>query len=85
MIIRMFRAALVREPAVEDIPKIFRAVIIQLLEGRPTEETLPEWVRKNLTRLRPTARIMPLRETDSVCSTSSTASTQTFQVENLPV
>lgn len=84
VIIRMFRAALVREPLVEDIPKIFRAVIIQLLEGRPTEETIPEWVKKNLTRLRPTARIVPLRDTDSICSTS-TASTQTFQVENLPV
>ncbi|KAI0219866.1 Protein RD3, partial [Lamellibrachia satsuma] len=59
VIIRMFRDALVREPPVEDIPKIFRAVIIQLLEGRPTEETIPEWVKKNLTRLRPASRIMP--------------------------
>ena len=84
VIIRMFRAALVREPLVEDIPKIFRAVIIQRLEGRPTEETIPEWVKKNLTRLRPASRIMPLLDTDSVCSTS-TSSTQMFQVENLPV
>ena len=84
VIIRTFRAALVREPHVEEIPKIFRAVIIQLLEGRPAEETFPEWVRKSLVNLRPASRIMPLRDSDSACS-CSTASSLTFQVDNLPV
>jgi len=67
-VILMFRDALVREPDVHEIPRIMRAVICQVLEGRPKEETMPEWVMRSitsLTKFRPNPRISPIHSVES--------------------
>ena len=62
-VILMFRDALVREPEVHEVPRILRAVICQVLDGRPKEETMPEWVMRSITSLskfRPNTRVSPI-------------------------
>ena len=62
-VIIMFRDALVRDPDVQEIPRILRAVLHQVLDGRPKEESMPEWVMKSITSLskyRPNPRISPI-------------------------
>lgn len=80
-IILMFRDALVREPEVHEIPRIMRAVICQVLEGRPKEESMPEWVMRSITSLakyRPNPRISPIaaeENAENCVSDNSTAPT----------
>ncbi len=54
-IITELRSCLQREPTVEEVPRLLRAVILQVLEGRPKEETMMEWMSKSLTKLRPSS------------------------------
>ncbi|XP_038069515.1 protein RD3-like [Patiria miniata] len=66
-IINRFRDVLAREPQVEEIPLLLNAVMHQVIQERPQEETLSEWVAKrtsSLTRLRNNVRVSPLN-TDS--------------------
>ena len=42
-IINRFRELLVREPRVEEIPLLLKAVMDQVIQERPQEETLSEW------------------------------------------
>ncbi|CAH1783089.1 unnamed protein product [Owenia fusiformis] len=54
----------VREP--NEVPKVLRACVLQVLERRPKEETMSEWVTKRATsltslRLRPSTRVAPVR------------------------
>lgn len=62
-VINSFRDALLSEPCVQDIPKIFRAVIIQILDIRPKDDTMSEWMMKSLKNLRKTSsinKVMPV-------------------------
>ena len=64
-VIMMFRGSLSREPPPHEIPRILRAIIIQILEGRPKEETMTEWVVKRTAslatlRIRPQSKVTPL-------------------------
>ena len=61
-VINNFRTALSREPKIQDISKIFKAVIIQLLDVRPKEDTMSEWMIKGLGKLRKPsiAKVMPV-------------------------
>lgn len=65
-VLSLFRDALLNEPKITDLPKIFKACINQVLEKRPKEESLVEWVTKRSVslgssslRLRPTIRVSP--------------------------
>lgn len=66
-IIGIFRDALVAEPPVDKLPRILRSAVIQVIEERPKEETLTDWVTKrtaSLTSLRisvrPNPKVTPL-------------------------
>ena len=65
-IITMFRDNLLREPSVEEVPRMLRAVVVMVLDGRPKEDTIPEWLSKSFTRLRPSSRvsISPITQDD---------------------
>ena len=56
-IISMFRDNILREPSVEEVPRMLRAVITTVMDGRPKEDTIPEWLSKSFTRLRPSSRV----------------------------
>ena len=85
-VIIMFRDSLLREPEVQEIPRILRAIIHQVLEGRPKEDTMPEWVMKSLTSLskyRPNPRVSPINSSEDAeakCASkrSSTSSSISF-------
>ncbi|XP_022098767.1 protein RD3-like [Acanthaster planci] len=67
-VINRFREVLVREPRVEEIPLLLKAVMHQVIQERPQEETLGEWVAKrttSLTRLRSNVRVSPLNTADA--------------------
>ena len=70
-IIQDFRTSLLRDPTIEEIPRLMRACILQVLEGRPKEDTMTEWMMKSLTKLRPSTRVVPIGDDSS--STSSTS------------
>jgi hypothetical protein len=60
-VINMFREALVNEPKIQDIPRILRAVINQVLDVRPKEDTMSEWMMKSLTKLKkPASKVTPV-------------------------
>ena len=60
-IITEFRKCLLQDRKPEDIPRLFRSVLLQVLDGRPKEETMSEWVMKSLANLRPnSAKIAPV-------------------------
>ncbi len=58
-VITSFREALVREPQVHELPRIMRAAVNTVLEGRPKEDTMPEWISKSLTSLSSMAKMRP--------------------------
>ncbi|XP_045166851.2 protein RD3-like [Mercenaria mercenaria] len=77
-VITLFRDSLLNEPTVKEMPHIMKACIKQVLDQRPKEETLTEWVTKrtiSLTniKLRPQSKITPtdIDITDDVESQST--------------
>ncbi|XP_048741575.1 protein RD3-like [Ostrea edulis] len=61
-ILSLFRDALFNDPLPSHLPQIMRSCIIQVIEQRPREETLSEWVTKrtlSLTRIRPNPKVSP--------------------------
>ncbi|XP_071477919.1 protein RD3-like [Diadema setosum] len=62
-IITRFREILTRRPEVKEVPQILKAVIIQVLQDRPPEETITDWMWKktnNLTKVKQNIRVHPL-------------------------
>lgn len=51
-VINIFREAVGVDVAVEEVPRLLRAAALQVLESRPKEETIPDWLTKSLTSLR---------------------------------
>ena len=60
MVISLFREGLLRKPDIQDISRIFRTIIRQVIDQRPKEETVAEKVIKNLNKVRPASRVTPL-------------------------
>ena len=63
-VISLFRDSLLNEPNVTDMPRIMKSCIQQILDQRPKEETLTQWVAKrtvSLTniKIRPQSKISP--------------------------
>lgn len=61
-ILSLFRDSLFNDPLPSHLPRIMRSCIIQVIEQRPKEETLTEWVSKrtlSLTRIRPNPKVSP--------------------------
>ncbi|XP_046556557.1 protein RD3-like [Haliotis rubra] len=63
-IISLFRDAVLRERPVRELPGVMRSCVLQVIEQRPREETLSEWVTKrtmSLTslKLRPNPKVAP--------------------------
>ena len=61
-ILSLFRDTLYNDPPPKDLPRILKSCISQIIEQRPKEETLTEWVTKrtlSLTRMRTHTRISP--------------------------
>ncbi|XP_060593479.1 protein RD3-like [Ruditapes philippinarum] len=88
-VITQFRDSLLNEPSVTDMPRIMKACIQQVLDQRPKEETLTQWVTKrtvSLTniKLRPQSKITPtdVDITDDVES-QSTIDTVCSRVEQI--
>ena len=88
-IITAFRDCLLNEPKVYELPRLMKACIRQVLDQRPKEESLTEWVSKktaSLTnmKLRPQTKIVPFAadmedvESQSTTSTESESRTQSF-------
>jgi hypothetical protein len=80
----------VRDPGEEEIPRLLRSVIHQVLEARPPrEESMPEWLMRSVTslsRYRPNPRISPIVDPgdgggSKKSSVASSASMQSFVVE----
>lgn len=85
-VITMFRDSLLRNPPVHEIPRCLRAVVTQVLDTRPKEDTntIPEWLTKSFTKLRPTSsRIMPIN-TVSQDVELQRASSSSFTVSTSP-
>lgn len=87
-VITLFRDSLLNDPKVSEMPKIFKACIRQVMEQRPKEETLTEWVVKRTVslsslKLRPVSKITPhnFDEEDDVES-NCTIETVSSRVEN---
>ncbi|XP_071807221.1 protein RD3-like [Asterias amurensis] len=74
-IINRYRELLVREPRVEELPLLMKAVMDQVIQERPQEETLSEWVVKrttSLTRMRNHVRVSPLNLDDDDVNNKAT-------------
>jgi hypothetical protein len=55
-IINVFRDALSLATPIEEVPRLLRASILQVIDSRVKEETIPEWLTKslgNLSKMRP--------------------------------
>ena len=66
-VITAFRQALCPDTPLEHISRLLRASILQVLDGRPKVDTIPEWLSKslgNLGRMRPRSarKVTPLSE-----------------------
>ncbi|XP_002737849.1 protein RD3-like [Saccoglossus kowalevskii] len=91
-VITRFREILLRKPCVEEIPPLFKAVLQQVLQERPKEESLGEWVLKrtaSLTKLKPSlhTRVYPFGGSGSdneSTGTDETEMTETRRVMSLP-
>ncbi|XP_041460539.1 protein RD3-like [Lytechinus pictus] len=62
-IISRFRELLTRRPDVKEVPAILKAIIVQVLQERPPEETITDWMWKktnNLTKVKQNIRVHPL-------------------------
>ncbi|XP_052779115.1 protein RD3-like [Mya arenaria] len=76
-VISLFRDSILNEPRVCDIPKILKACIRQVVEQRPKEETLTDWVTKRTSslinmKIRPSTKITPFhKESDDVESNTT--------------
>jgi hypothetical protein len=99
-VINMFRDSLLRQPSVEEIPRCLRAVVTQVLDTRPEEDTttMPEWLTKSFKNLRPSSRVTPVNTVSGSLQSNSRVSSvyssspmpdEDFvsytSVENLPV
>ena len=61
-ILSLFRDSIYNEPLPSHLPQIMRSCIIQIIEQRPKEDTLTDWVSKrtlSLTRIRPNPKVSP--------------------------
>ncbi|KAK6168055.1 hypothetical protein SNE40_021957 [Patella caerulea] len=68
-IVSLFRDALLREPGVRDLTRIMRACIAQVVEQRPKEESLTEWLtRRSLTslKIRQVSKVAPSAEMEDI-------------------
>ncbi|CAE1330994.1 unnamed protein product [Acanthosepion pharaonis] len=68
-IIKLFRDALLRMPHLNEVTGIFKAVITQVIQQRPKEETFTEWftsktvsILNNVKYTRPSPRISPISD-----------------------
>ncbi|ESO82685.1 hypothetical protein LOTGIDRAFT_97918, partial [Lottia gigantea] len=50
-VINLFRDALIRKPLVQEVPAIMRACISQIMEQRPQEESLKQWLTRRTSSL----------------------------------
>jgi len=84
-VISLFRDSILNEPKVADIPKILKACIHQVLDQRPKEETLTDWVSKRTASLvnmniRPQSKITPC-DKDSDVESNTTVETISSRVD----
>ena len=89
-IITAFRDCLLNEPKVCELPRIMKACVRQILDQRPKEESLTEWVSKktaSLTnmKLRPQTKIVPFAADMEDIESQSTISTESeTRMQSLP-
>ena len=94
-VISLFRDALLNDPALTDLPRIFKACVRQVLDKRPKEETLTEWVTKHTIglanmKIRPPSRIVPFatedveNQSEPDCSESTTVQPFSIRSQSLP-
>lgn len=76
-IISLFRDAVSRDPRVEDLPYIMRSCIRKILDERPVQETLTEWVARRTQsianfatlsnlRLKSSGKVVPASEVEDI-------------------
>lgn len=86
-VITSFRDSLLNEPKVSEMPRIFKACIRQVIEQRPKEESLSEWVVKRTESLsnmkfRPVSKITPYNGEMDDIESNCTIETISSKVEN---
>jgi len=86
-VVQSFRDSMLNEPAVKEMPKIFKACIRQVIEHRPKEESLSEWVSKRTgslsnMKLRPVSKITPFDADNSDVESNCTIETVSSRVEH---
>ncbi|KAL8595153.1 hypothetical protein ACOMHN_013826 [Nucella lapillus] len=72
-VVTMFRESLLREPKLEDLARIMRSCVLQVLEGRPRAQSLSssisEWVNRHTSmvslKVKPAIRVGPSGSDDS--------------------
>lgn len=86
-VIGQFRDSLLNEPKVNEMPRLLKACIHQVIDRRPKEESITEWVTKrtvSLTniKIRPQTKIMPSDSIDQTdVESQSTIDTVCSRVE----
>ena len=61
IVITEFRKCLLQDRKPADITRLFRSVVLQVLDARPVEQSMSNWMMKSLTSLRPlSSKITPI-------------------------
>lgn len=97
-ILSLFRDTLLNEPKPYEIPRIMRACITQILQQRPKEESISEWVTRRTgslvsVKIRPSHKVTPVADVEdpdadrrisgSTCSFNSNATEESFTLRTI--
>ncbi|CAD5119252.1 unnamed protein product [Dimorphilus gyrociliatus] len=87
-VIALFRDAIAAERDYTKLAGLLKTCIKQVLEGRPKEETMSEWMHKslvNLKKIAPSAKVTPISYESELKPSSSSSNFTADGVESLPV
>lgn len=87
-VISLFRDAIATEIDYTKLAGLLKTCIKQVLEGRPKEETMGEWMHKslvNLKKIAPSAKVTPISYESELKQSSSSTNFSAEGVESLPV
>ena len=83
IVITEFRKCLLQDRKPADITRLFRSVVLQVLDARPVEQSMSNWMMKSLTSLRPlSSKITPINagmEDSRNCRSLSDINMKTFE------
>ena len=84
-VISMFRDSVLREPPFQEMPHLMRSVVLHVVDNRPKEDTMGEWMMKSLTKLKPASpRVVPITDPDDVEMQRSSSSSAVWTTRVQP-